>query len=180
MEDGTSLFNNYLRKIAEHDYRINSSIIDKYEGDKTGGYEYTSDGISKFAIKESGLYDVNVLNPIQKEVDGVMQYDSHLAKVLVPGLILKYYVDDNFNLSEKDIFTVESKSWINLENKQEDQQKRSVNLNYTKGGWLESGSVSDDRTFFNLYNLNEGSDEIVFEYYIHSDFNLKLPHVYGK
>lgn len=180
MEDGTSLFNNYLVKIAEHDFRINSSIVEKYENDKTGGYKYTSDGISKFAIHESGLYDVNVLTPIQKEVDGKMVYDSFTGKVLYPELILKYYVDDNFNLSEKDVLSVQNKSWVNLESKPESKQKRSVNLNYTKGGWLESGSVSDDRTFFNTYELAEGSSGIVFDYYVHAEFNLKLPHVFGK
>ena len=179
--DGTSLFNNYLVKIAEHDYRINPSMVDKYESDKTGSYSYTSDGVSKFNISENKklafkYHDANVIT----NDDGTTAYDSFSAQVLYPEYIFKFAIDDNFNLDYTQALSVKNVSWINTTLKDAPEQQRSVNLNYTKGGWLESGNISDNRTSFNTYALNEGASEIVFNYYINAQFDLTLPHVYGK
>ena len=181
LEDGTSLFNKYLKKIAEHDFRINMDIVNDYENDKTGIYNYKSNDKDKFVINGNEKCDFNYLETktIENE-DGTVSYDSFQTNTLVPTRISKAYIDDNFEPIIENVVKVQKNNWITLEEKAANPQSRYVNLNYTRGGWLESGKVKDERTSYNTYTISEGAEYIISDLYIYADFNIVMPHVYGK
>lgn len=170
-EQGTLLFNEYFKKLAEHKYRINKDIVNSYEADLTKSYEYSADD-KTFIISANKEVEFNVLTPKVVEYNevGAPVYNSYEVNTLAPKTMKNDETEPKYN--------VEKNTWLELEDKTQ-SALRNVNLVYGKCGWLSQGSIDDERNLYDASTITDGSKEIILSYYLTADFNLKMPHSYG-
>lgn len=170
-ELGTILFNEYFRKILEHEHRINESIVSSFESDLTNSYEYLADG-STFIIHADKEVEFDTLSPI---VEG---YDEQNAPIYKPFGVNVLYPRSMKGDETEPTYRVEKNNWLETEYKKV-SANRFVNMEYGRSGWLSSGKIDDERNLYDSSIVTEGSKEIILSYYLTADFNVKIPHNYG-
>lgn len=170
-EYGVTLFNEYFKKIAEHNYRINKDIVNNFEKDLTKSYEYKADD-KTFIISANKEVEFNVLTPVVDGHDniGAPIYKSYDVKTLEPKTMKNDETEPKYN--------VVNNKWLELEDKTV-SAVRNANLVYGKAGWLSQGSIDDERNDYDASTITDGSDEIILSYYLTADFNQNMPHSFG-
>lgn len=166
-DEGKLLFNYYLMPKIESQFRINEDILDNYVNDGSNIYSLSAND-TDFVI--SGNFKDVKYNYSKSIANDDGKYGSRQT-VLQPG---NYDTDD-----EAFTFTTAQRNWVSNFETVEGTCTRSLNVNYSKGGWLTKAKISDNRNV-NEYERIKSVDKLYTSLEAYTDFNVVIPHSFLK